>query len=1471
MPYLKRFVVFALLALSLVSARQSDPVWIYGGGTFSLEDDVTVEVGVPQGQEATLTLYRVANPEKILELGGPQYFAGTAELDLRKLQSKRVETKQDYFYDTTSFGKLPLGVYFAQLEGNSSKSATLILVTDLSLVVKSDRDNVLVYSAQNSSGEPRAADVFLLHEDEIYAQGQADAQGLSEFSTDISDSLVVAARFGNAWAFSDNYWNSWALQSAKVYVQTDRPIYRPGHTVYFKGTARSPAGLSPLVNEEVEVRVSDSDGSEIYTATLQTDAYGSFSADLSLGAEPPLGYYSIEARVKDDWFYASFSVEEFQKPEYRVTVTADEAVAVQGDEATFVINAEYLFGGSVAGAKVSYAVLQQPYYRWSYTSRYGFYEDYSYSYYYGGEMIDRGEGTLDAEGNLIITVPLPKDKQDYQLSVQAGVTDEARREISATGTVTAYRSDITLDVRTDRYAYKEGEDAQITVRAEDINGNPVIVPFSVATERYYWREGDGRQEVKGQVYRGETNAEGIATLTIPFAEQGSYNLIATAEDAAGRKTSASDYVWVSGNSRWYWAYDGLTITTDKEEYEVGDTARFVVQSPVADAYALVTREGQDLHSYELVKLDGSVLTYELPITSEMTPNGYLSVAIIGDGTTYYETAGFRVPPVDKFLNVEITSDNDTYKPGEVATFELRVSDASGTGVAAQVAVGIVDEGIYLVRADETPDIRGFFYALESNLVGTQLSDWYYFGSAQEFEDAVGSMMMRDMAAEAVAAPAPMDEAVFGQSKGELAPAELRSDFRDTILWLPTLTTDENGLATARVTFPDNLTEWRLTARAITLGDEVGQDSYNVSTTLPVIARLAAPRFFVRGDEASVRVIGQNNLVEAQDGRLELATELLTVEGLASSDSTLAAGGRSTADFTVTAPTTGMSTITATALTAAASDAMRLPIPVLPHGIRSELGWADSGDSSWTFTLPANADLNTTSGTLYLTPSLAAAVSPALSYLAGYPYGCTEQTMSRFYPSVLAAQAGDLARLPDDIADNLDDIVAKGIKRISDFQHDDGGWGFWQYDESSVFISAYVVNGLLDAQAAGYRVKAWVLEYGLDYLEQAVTAKDVSDYRIVDADAKAYAYNALARAGRDISGLGRVVGRRDMSPYGLALSVTALIEAGQEVEANLYLDELMSKIIERDQVAYWETGAPRYYWNDDRVEATAYALDALARLRPEDPIIAKVVNWLLLEREGARWVSTKDTAAVVKAALSLAEATGEAGINYRVTATLNGEELLNTRMQGQSATGLELPFTVAQTGESTLAISVEGQGTLYSSANIGYFSEQDEIPADNSHFEISRSYERLTPVFDELDDSYSYAREPLRGAATVGDYLLVTVTLDPHADYRYVMVNEPLPAGYRVIENDQAFRITGLESRYGYDYWGWNYWYDGRDVRDERVDYYFTHLGGEVSFTYILRAETPGTYSALPTQAWLMYEPDVRGNSKDATLEVVAED
>jgi len=1453
------------------SAQRPEPQ-LYGGGTYSPTQQVRLEYFLPGGGSSQIRLLRIQNPQKVVELGGPRDFQRTRELDLTPVRTVPVFRPQNRPYGEVSLGRLPEGLYLAQIGAPRPTSATLVLVTNLGLVVKSDAERLLTYTASLESGQPRTAQIFVSKDKRIVQQARAEG-GLAQLQSNLpdADNLFIAARSGTSWAFSSAYWQSWNLEQNRVYLVTDRPVYRPGHTVFFKGTARSASGLRPLAGQRVEAVVYDPNETEVFSGRFTTDRYGSFSGQFRVGLDARLGGYTLVARVQGEAHPSEFEVQEFVKPEYSVRVTPEKPVAVQGEKARFVVKGEYLFGGPVAGGRVSYALIQRPYYRFAYVSSFGFYQTEGYEDTYQGKIIQRGEGRLNAQGELVVEVPLKPAGEDYRLTLEAGVSDEAGREISGNGFVTAYRAGIVLEVRTDQYAYQTQDTLTATVRAQDLEGNPVSVPFTLSANRAYWVRGRGEQREPGPRVQGRTDAQGQARVQLKLPRQGSYALVVQARDRTGRATQAEEWVWVSDGSYWYWDYQSLKITVDKPEYRVGETARFVVQSPVSDGWALVNLEGPRLGKPEIVRFQGSTFTYELKLTPEMAPNGYLSVTVLGGGAYYSDVAGFLLPPVEKFLNVAVASDKTTYKPGETAVYRLKVTDSKGRPVQSQVTLGLVDEAIYLVRSEKAPDIRAFFWGLRPNLVGTQTAGGYYFGNVSP--------------APSTAARAPMNQAVFGQSKEALAVPKVREDFRDTILWLPDVETDAQGEARVEARLPDNLTQWRLTARAISLEDSVGQATQTITTTLPVIARLSTPRFLVRGDEATLRVIGQNNLEKSQDGQLRLEATGLSLLTPPTAPAQLPAGGRAAAGYRVQALQSGTAVLEASALTPAASDALRIRLPIFPKGLKQELGWAGQSGDRWVFSLPTRTDLGQTQGRLYLTPSLAAAVAPALAYLAGYPHGCSEQTMSRFLPSVLAKRAGGLAQLPPELEQNLDDFVAAGLKRLYDFQHEDGGWGLWQHDDSSLYISSYVLTGLLQAQQAGYPVRKEVIERGVAYLLKTLNRPDAHTYA---ADAVAYAAYAFALAGpkympkeRSSSGTGHArapvnrqprltraafqqappldfgylqdyLKRPDLTPYGHALVVLAYLESGNRNLAERALEGLLAKRTERQRTAYWEVRAPRWAWNDDRIEATARGLEALARLRPDHPAIPKIVNWLMQERRGARWVSTKDTAAVVVAALALAQATSEQPGEQEVQLRVNGqEETLKV-----PAKGAELTLEGLRAGENE--IQVVGGQRLYVSGSVSYFEEREYLRAESNGLRVARTYQKLTPRYDAKAERFVYQPSPW-GPVKAGELVLVTLTVRPEQGaLRYVVVEEPTPAGLVVVENDDSFRIAGVRSRYGDNFYGWNYWFDGREIRDRQVAFFFSYLSGPVTFTYVLRAETPGQFTALPTLAWMMYEPEVRG-------------
>ena len=263
------------------------------------------------------------------------------------------------------------------------------------------------------------------------------------------------------------------------------------------------------------------------------------------------------------------------------------------------------------------------------------------------------------------------------------------------------------------------------------------------------------------------------------------------------------------------------------------------------------------------------------------------------------------------------------------------------------------------------------------------------------------------------------------AKGLLAP-EVRSHFSDTAFWTPAVVTDSMGRASVDVVWPDNLTQWRATALGTTTTAQVGSGTATLRTKKDLIVRLQAPRFFVERDTLLLTANVQNYLPHAARARVRLelgdnTAEITSAAGLksvAGKTATVAAdgpevwvdvpqGGESRIDWNIHVVREGSLRVKMSAQARDAADAAEMTFPVLVHGV--ERATAQNGvlreqsEAKITIALPKERKPGSSELVVNLNPSLATIMLDALPYLNGYPYGCVEQTMSRFLPSVIVAQ------------------------------------------------------------------------------------------------------------------------------------------------------------------------------------------------------------------------------------------------------------------------------------------------------------------------------------------------------------------------------------------------------------------------------------------------------------------------------------
>lgn len=1346
---------------------------------------------------------------------------------------------------------------------HAGQDELIVIVSRYVLALKRNATQQVIAWAVRLQDQTPADEVAVsLYDDEgaSITQGTTNADGVVELDAGGGEPRLAIGQLGgeitvagldSAWHTRDGYWY-WRrnTDAYRVYLYTDRPIYRPGHTVHFAAILRRDQGgaYTPIeASQPITATLRDSRNNVVDTQVLSTDDFGTMNGNFTLAAEPPMGTYHIELDVDGEIYRQEFRVEAYRKPEYQVDVTTPVSYAVAGDEVPVTVEADYFFGQPVAGADVVLKIFRR--------SGYGYWWGPNY-----GEQIAELRGTTDSDGRWTTTLTTDDLRQAAVYTFVATVTDASQQPVEGQHVLSVYWTTFELTLTTGKYGYQSGEPVVAQITAQRHDGTPEAgESVMVTVERGYYDDSDivAQQQVT-------TDAQGQAQATFTDLELGWYRITAAATDDRGRPAESTRHIWVfdpSGAGWWYSSDNELSIETDRDSYAPGDTAQLLIESRVTGV-ALLTVERGAVYEEQVVHIDGPATTVELPIREAFAPNIFARVHIFKPGVEsdyYHSTPEGRllvaevelpVSAESHRLSISVAPDADQYRPGDQAAFTIQVTDAGGAPVEAQVGLALVDEAIFALSEDLSADIFETFYGRRSNTIATYDSlvpDRYYYDWGVPEHDGTPT-------------PSPTGTPSPTATPGPAAPREdtgqnLRQEFRDTAYWNPTIGTGADGQAVVTVTLPDNLTTWRVIARAVTLDTQVGDTTTRILVTQDIIARPALPRFTVLGDRFALDTVAQNFSGQDVTGTVSLDAPHLVVldPGLRSAD--LPNAGTDVARWTAVASEVGTGKITCAVDTPAGSDAVELPLRTKPFAVPER--WSAAGQANPTaterFDVPFNAVHEATELILRLSPSVALGVLDGLDALIDYPYGCVEQTMSRVLPSAVAARTYRELGIPNPKADELPDIIQQGVQRLYGFQHEDGSWGWWYDDSAGTYMTAYVLFGLTMVQQAGFDVESSVLERGFTYLDRHLGSVD--DPRIT-----AYILYVKSVAGRgDLAAAQALLSEKEkLDPFARAALALTLNAEGDPTSAQMLADDLIAEAVETPSTAHWPADRSahwEYYWRTmaSAEKNTAMALRALVVLRPDHRLLPKAVRWLMDHRQGAGWRNTQATAFAVLGLTDYIQVSGELQADYTYTVTLNGQEVAAGQVTPETVTESIAPVVIAgielQGDENELRIERDGPGQLYYTLALSlelFYDSFEPVSSIDQGLSISRSY-RLVEGDRRADGAYN-----------VGDLVEVQLTVEAQAEAWYVVIEDPLPAGFEALNeriNPVAYGDASTP-RYWYE-WGYN----RKDIYDDRVTFFVTQLWpGTHAYTYLMRATTPGEFSALPAQAYPMYAAEMWGRS-----------
>lgn len=826
------------------------------------------------------------------------------------------------------------------------------------------------------------------------------------------------------------------------------------------------------------------------------------------------------------------------------------------------------------------------------------------------------------------------------------------------------------------------------------------------------------------------------------------------------------------------------------------------------------------------------------------------------------------------------------------------------------------------------------YAEHARVIHVRLGSWdgFDFRTDYRFRDAglgVGSSSGPSGATYVATPPAParvqypqetFDPARLGEE------AIIRSHFLPMAYWSPMIITDSEGRGKVTFTFPENLTEWEILIRGVTRGSEVGQNLTLVTTNVPVAMRVQAPRFLVEGDYALLSGIVQNLTDEDLEGGLDLKADGLQADRTGFEQYNLPVGQqvRIERGFHANAPS-DMVTITGEVRTQAGSDAMERTFPVIEYGVFQyhgdstvlRLTEAGLAEAVLSFNLPPQKHPERASLDLRLSASLASSALDALPYLAAYPYGCTEQTLSRFLPAILIRRTlNELNLDPIMVEDRLfggieeatikeqsrgrkrsltqlDDMARKEIRRLIDMQRSDGAWGWWKDSPPNAWMTAYAAMGLAlvgaKADLPGAvsrsvldRAQEWLRTQMIHYRNQpdlaafmlyaiAIDPKANWDDRAAATADYLWENRSILHAyGQSLLILSFHHRQTDYPDYAdRARRLIGMLENGiREVREG---SELLGEKPGVVWAVHWGEAGTALQWVRNGVESTSWALRALLAVEPDSPRAEQAMRWLVQQRRGAQWSNTRDSALAVMALADYIRVKEEAQSELEVEVLVNGQPRQTFTLAGETALGVQSLNVTGDKltfGPNTITFRTTGQGTLYASLGVEYFTREDPIPAAGSHVYVTREYRKEQSVV-RLDGGkiQNWVKLESGDQVQAGDRVEARILIEVPVDLEFLVFEDKKPAGLEPEQQRSGEPMYTIARQADGNFDG-KRTYTHMEIREQHTAFFVYRLSAGVhEIRYTLRAETPGRFTALPLIGHAMYVPEVRANSDSFRLTI----
>jgi uncharacterized protein YfaS (alpha-2-macroglobulin family) len=1375
------------------------------------------------------------------------------------------------------------GLYILKLMGAETEDSLFLVLTHNTLMVKEGLNEVTVWASDiNDNPSPSLKVEVYADGGEKISQGRTDDNGLftGNINPVYSPYLVLAytpdgdyTLSGMSYAWRSSYcyvqgcWGSY--DRYKIYTYTDRPIYKPGQTVFFKSILRMDEDAQYRLldeNTSITVNLLDPRSNLLQTQTLRTNSFGTINSQFIIPEGGGLGLYKLEVLVDGESQTQAFKVQDYRKPDIQVTVASDSDQYVQGETVKVRVDANYFFGQPVAGAHISVTLYEL----WP-----------DWDWWWDGDETDSkinekfnwssdGKklpfGITDANGVFTNTFKAQigeytsyswwKDSLEKNLwAIEVTVDDGSNQQTSSSKIIQVYNSDIKISLDRGSFFKEAGKSFIVEGKVTNLQNEPVAnqeLSLTLLGSSDYW-------EFNRTITTTDITSDQEGLIQVPWKIDfpGYYKIQISTKDKNNHKLEYETWISVTAKEiGWQdWMSEELKIYSEFDHYKTSQTARFMIESTFSGPALLTLERGKVLRTIP-IQLTEPLTEVKIPLTTSDSPNVFVTVSAWQSidnsletliAQQYYDWALESAPDsrlrsdsveiqVDasfRNLTVEIIPDKSNYAPRQEAKFTIKVSDSDGNPVNAEISLALVDEAIFSLSNELSGPIFDAFYQ-RRNL------------SVVSYDSMQPNRYLLNTGGERGG----------GGGDGGVGEAP-RYDFPDTALWVPVERTGDDGVVNVVVTLPDNLTTWRATVKAVTRSTRVGEATANITTRKDVSLRPILPRSLTVSDHLDLTTWVHNFSPVTRTITVSLTANLLMIEDSPTLTITLKPEEAKEISWSVSALAEGEAKILIRANDSSGEgDAIQLPLTIHPLAASVfdyQVGTFQSMMTT-TLVLPEGA-LPSSEYEVMLHRTLAGNLFQGLEYLTGYPYGCVEQTMSRVLPNAVVARVMDrLGWSSATLETELPKLISTGISKLYGLQHQDGGWGWWYDDLTNDYQTAWVIYGLAVTADAGYFVEPEVMKNGANWLVENLSSMDIRT--------RAYALYSLAIAGygdKDAT-ISLTEEFYDLDPFSQAALVLALDILGEKEQAQNLLGILVDQaVVDEDQVYWINSKHDGEYYNKtmtSNLRSTALVLDAILKLRPNDKLIPGIVRYLMNQRHGYGWGNTNETSFTILALTNYILTERGTGNGSKVEISINDQVIYQGTVEvTDQGIHVVIPTQQLQTGLNNLKISsADDHHLYYELINTAWLPAPSIKPA--GEIQVKR-------IYYDPDTS-----NPIQ-SFKAGQLVEVRLHINFPEEAAFIMVEDYLPGGFEALnENLNNTAFNPIFDEYGEDYnLNWQkYGYNNKQIFGDRVSFFINEiLKKSYTFRYLVRATQSGTFYAMPAEVSAMYDETLYGRSDSVVL------